>query len=709
MDREGEDRKIAALSFLSLISVVAIFAVTISFIFISSNIREIKRKSQQLQNQIYDVRRDVLSGRLASETRRITYASEEMKSRTESELLERVHNAYSVIYRTYRDMAGEYPDAKIIETAASLLDKMRFNNGNGYYFLIDMKGLSHLFPTNREMEGTNIIGLQDSNGVFIVQKMLEIAKNRREDFLEWSWYKPDNYLLMYEKKGYIKYVEALDLFVGTGLYKEDIINESKNVILNEMQRLSRLNPKEERLSIYEITETADGDRFIETLLEKGDRYTEKPTPGYTANILERIKEENQVCISNSLYREQEGYAVPALSCFRLIEDWNWIISRTMSTRDISDLVMREEHLLREGLKRNIYILAGAVLSALLIGVVISFVIASNISSIFRRYGKINKNQTDKLAAANQRLHEKIKERKEVEEQLVRARAELERKVQDRTLELKRKNEFLIAENIERKQAEKALIKAKEEAETANFAKSEFLTNMSQELRSPMHEILSFSRFGIDKHSKVPPEKVQRYFSQIKDSGEKLLGFLNSLLELSKLEAGKMEYRINVTDARSAAEQSVKELELNLSEKGLVVTITPEGIQQPVYADVGAILQVFRHLLSSLIRVAENNSEISIAFAPSRLQRKGEDVKALAAEIRLTENILTDKEVSELFSGYADKPKPDGSNTFGLGLSICREIILVHDGDVFAAREGAETVIRFILKSPEEVKGDSLNE
>ncbi|MBT7790712.1 MAG: hybrid sensor histidine kinase/response regulator, partial [Calditrichaeota bacterium] len=91
----------------------------------------------------------------------------------------------------------------------------------------------------------------------------------------------------------------------------------------------------------------------------------------------------------------------------------------------------------------------------------------------------------------------IVRRKQAEEELKKARGELEKKVEERTIDFKI---------------------AKEEAELANEAKSEFLSNISHELRNPMHQILSYAKYGVEKIDK-PKEKLWHYFNQTKKAGE----------------------------------------------------------------------------------------------------------------------------------------------------------------------------------------------
>jgi signal transduction histidine kinase len=111
----------------------------------------------------------------------------------------------------------------------------------------------------------------------------------------------------------------------------------------------------------------------------------------------------------------------------------------------------------------------------------------------------------------------------------------------------------------------ARIKAIEASTKADRIKSEFLANMSHELRTPMHAILSFSNMGYSRLHKVDLEKLDHYFDRIRRGGNRLLLLLNDLLDLSKLESGKMEFLMQQGNLVDTINRAIQEVETQIPE------------------------------------------------------------------------------------------------------------------------------------------------
>ena len=104
-----------------------------------------------------------------------------------------------------------------------------------------------------------------------------------------------------------------------------------------------------------------------------------------------------------------------------------------------------------------------------------------------------------------------------------------------------------------------LVQAKESAERANRLKSEFLTNMSHEFRTPLHGILSYASLGLSRLGKVPEDKIRDYFDRIHQSGNRLSRLVDDLLSLSKLEAGRVQFDLRRADLAVVVERVQNDL------------------------------------------------------------------------------------------------------------------------------------------------------
>ncbi len=247
-----------------------------------------------------------------------------------------------------------------------------------------------------------------------------------------------------------------------------------------------------------------------------------------------------------------------------------------------------------------------------------------------------------------------------------------------------------------------LAMAKELAEAANKAKSEFLANMSHELRTPMHAILSFSKFGVKKINTVTQEKLLHYFTQINKAGNRLLALLNDLLDLSKLEAGKMSYQMEWNDVRQIINTCITELQPTIKEKGVRVEIIEPEVSTRVTCDNYKVGQVVRNVLANAIKFTPKGNKISVSFQstkltePSKIYEENRD--ALLVLVTDQGIGIPEDELSTVFDKFIQSSKTKtGAGGTGLGLAICYEIIQSHGGKIWAENnpEGG-AIFKFIL-------------
>ena len=156
-----------------------------------------------------------------------------------------------------------------------------------------------------------------------------------------------------------------------------------------------------------------------------------------------------------------------------------------------------------------------------------------------------------------------------------------------------------------------LIQAKEAAERANQLKSEFLTNMSHEFRTPLHGILSYASLGLTRLGKVPEDKIRDYFDRIHQSGNRLSRLVDDLLSLSKLEAGRVQFDLRRADLAVVVERVQNDLSAVLENRGLKVAIDRRSASTVAAIDPTQILHVVQNLLSNAVKFSPEGSTITV--------------------------------------------------------------------------------------------------
>ena len=252
--------------------------------------------------------------------------------------------------------------------------------------------------------------------------------------------------------------------------------------------------------------------------------------------------------------------------------------------------------------------------------------------------------------------EDIVERKEIENKLARYAEMLEQQVAERTRDLEA---------------------AKDLAEQANLAKTNFLANMSHELRTPMHGIISFAKLGLSRGESVSPEKLESYFRNIQISGDRLLNLLNDLLDLSRIEAGKIELNMQMNDVHALLVRCREEFDAKLNEREINLHIEAPKKRIMARFDYQRICQVVINLIGNAIKFSSTRSTISIYC------RKVDDQVQVQVEDSGI-GIATD-EYETIFSKFTQSKSTrsgTGMGSTGLGLAICRELILAHGGKIW---------------------------
>jgi signal transduction histidine kinase len=218
--------------------------------------------------------------------------------------------------------------------------------------------------------------------------------------------------------------------------------------------------------------------------------------------------------------------------------------------------------------------------------------------------------------------------------------------------------------------------AKEEAEAANRVKGEFLANMSHEIRTPLHIIISLAGLGLKKAATATPEHLSDYFQKIDQGSRILLALLDNLLDLAKLESGKMPFEFQSVDLNVLVATVVDEFSSLLSERDLSIRWNVPDSKTETVLDPIKIQQVLRNLLSNAVKFSPTKGRIKLSV------KRGE--KTVAVVIRDQGVGIPEEELETIFDKFVQSNRTrTGAGGTGLGLTICREIVTAHQGRIWA--------------------------
>ena len=256
----------------------------------------------------------------------------------------------------------------------------------------------------------------------------------------------------------------------------------------------------------------------------------------------------------------------------------------------------------------------------------------------------------------------------------------------------------IARDItERKRAEESLILAKEEAERANRAKSEFISGISHELRTPLNAIIGFSKLMLNPRVGPLNEDQRTYIQDIVQSAEHLLQLINDLLDLSKIEAGKLTLDLSDFSLVELLDQSLtivneKALQHNLT---LHTEITPEVEALPgIVADKRKVKQIMYNLLSNAVKFTPDGGTIIVSAVcelgfkkPSKKSKQARPSSCgdrIVVRVKDTGIGISPEHQARVFGAFeqVDSSYARRQQGTGLGLALAKRMVEMHGGRIW---------------------------
>lgn len=612
-------------------------------------------------------------------------------------------------------VAGKLTQAEAKRVAIRELSPLGYGDGD-YLFAIDSRHVTVVHP-NAAMRVNTSYGLRDSDGVYIVRELVRIGKEAGTDVGYLQYRFPRKGRSDPEPKlSAASYFQPWDWVIGTGVYLGDIDEAVKKKQEAAMEELRA------RLGSIRIGKTGYMYLFDESCnmiahpLLQGKNFTNMHDPKGGENLCDSLRSVGQQAAGRNTLRyswdrpdDPGNYVYPKISWVTREPTTGWYVASSVYVDEIEAPMLK----LRQG------VIISAVASIALLGVVVFFLLRNllrpiqDLSRVCRGIGQgdfsvrateDSRGEMGFLCRQFNGMADALGESREQEElrrqELAALNLNLEHEVESRTQDLSRK-----AAELE---------EANRRLRDLDHMKSNFLSSVSHELRTPLTSIMGFAKLiskdfsrlflplaGADEKLRQRAERVGQNLGVIVREGERLTRLINDVLDLAKIEAGRIEWRDSLVEVRELVEQSVQAVSGQYAtrpEIDLHVAVAP-GLPA-VSVDRDRLMQVLINLLNNAAK-----------FTP-----------AGAVEVRAGLNARAEIQISVHDSGigippeYLDKvfdkfqqiagdtlsDKPQGT---GLGLPISRQIVQHYGGRIWAESQyGQGSTFTFTLPVSRTLEG-----
>ncbi|MDN8592840.1 sensor histidine kinase [Chryseobacterium mucoviscidosis] len=255
--------------------------------------------------------------------------------------------------------------------------------------------------------------------------------------------------------------------------------------------------------------------------------------------------------------------------------------------------------------------------------------------------------------------------------------------QNRILLIQSTNRLLSVQKEELQKAQIVLEDRAKQLMIASQYKSEFLANMSHELRTPLNSVINFAQMISENGDTMEQEDITRFAAMIEDSGQELLALINDILDLSKVEAGRLDIVLEDISVAQLTEDVMNHFQLVAEKKGVELRLDKKpGLPETIWSDPQRVQQILRNLLSNAIKFT-HQGQVTLTVSTKQIKKSGILSQWIVFSVQDTGiGIAKDKHQS-IFEAFQ---QADGSISrkfggTGLGLSISRDLARLLDGSI----------------------------
>ncbi|MBN1957202.1 MAG: cache domain-containing protein [Desulfuromonadales bacterium] len=293
----------------------------------------------------------------------INFQTEKIIEQRKTDVLNRVYEAHAIADNIYRQHRASKTPAEIRWLIIDAIRPIRYDGGDGYFFITGLDGTEHLFAARPDFENSNMLDVQDSQGHYVVRDMIAIARGRGEGFYQYRWTKPYLSGNDYLKISYVKRFEPYDWLIGSGVYLDDVDQVMREIVARHVEA-HRFGPNRQGyVFILDLLDINGGKDFAIMYANPNrpdivgkhisDDLQDARGKMFRKEFLKGLREKGECFVDYWYKKFDQPEPSPKTSYFKLAGEGRFIVAAGVYLDDVEDKILAMQAQSAADIKRNV--------------------------------------------------------------------------------------------------------------------------------------------------------------------------------------------------------------------------------------------------------------------------------------------------------------------------------------------------------------------
>lgn len=407
------EKNIAKVSFLYAIIIVGVMTFSTGALFIAKKINTLNKDLVKIEHEFIAQQEEELKKDVADLVSRIENRRLEMEEVLQQRLRQRVEEALVIAENIYETMHEGLSSENVASVIREAIRPIRFNEEQGYFFILTREGKVILYPTDPQIEGTNFFTNDAGGGPDTVKEIIRVSQEEGGGFHRYDWTKPgDDSGKLYQKVSYVGLFEPLGWVIGTGEYLDNLEHLAKSTI-SSILSASLKKDLIDYYFIYELHDINGGKDFATMLVNSNrpdlvgkklsDDYKDAKGKQFRKEFLKGVRETGEAHVVYWYKKPNDSEPGRKLSYFKHYPVWNWVLARGVYLDRLDQIISARKGDLSEKVRNDIIILCIIFVAAVIIALIVAYYFSRGLQDIFNRYRNTQQEHLDKLEELNRAL------------------------------------------------------------------------------------------------------------------------------------------------------------------------------------------------------------------------------------------------------------------------------------------------------------------